>query len=800
MPVLLIAAVSCSKAGEMAEEGSAISLKVSTPQQVKTWLDTETGGSPIPVFWSDGDAINVNGQKSAPLTVGEGEKVSSADFSLRNAQAPFYVIYPASDVTGTSYESGSIEITLPSQQEYCPTTFGKGAAVLFGYAQDDQAPVHLYNVCAAVKVQIKASEDMDVKSVSLVSNSETAPLCGVFTACPQIGELVPQSGKGGTSLSLDITEPVHIGASETSDFYLTVPAGEYPDGFTFTFVRNSDLCPMRCTWTPAVALEAGHLYCFDNVDFVPGVRYIESADDWNEFALALNSGEGVGVWVEGDSLVRMTAGFAVKGDLEQVTEFPYALECNGVTVSRTDATKPLFGKVGGSVRNLNLAGTSATPALADTLSGGKLLNCNTSVEVLLQTDADVVFGALVSEATDGALVNCTNAALVKIEQDGSQANLVCTVGGLAGHVTGTGEFISCRNTGNITVTMDNIGHYIYNASFGGIVGKSDNDDSGTISEVHFKDCSNAGNITATNTSEGNTFSSSLGGILGRAWGSSSKSNLGVPDVEIYQQKVFFAGCSNSGKLTDRVVSAAASQVFNGKSFVGGIAGLVNGHPSVFEGTGCTFEGCTSSGDVIPYDYVGEGQLVRCGLCNVCGGFVGGGANLTFKDCNVTAVLGSEKRLSFAVSAGIGLTAGKFGFDGCTFLPTSISMPRCYMTAQNNWSLVATYPKDSGTASLSEFAFEYKSDKPSVSLPEITGSYVKNCSLGCKSLKLNIATVTFNTTTAACSSVGTKFNSLDNCETFSVQGNKKGASTTSITAYCGKTAGDVTFTDNVYSNK
>lgn len=799
LPVLLLGTFSCSKVREVDGE-NPVTLTVNTPLQVKTWLDTGTGGSPIAVYWSNGDAINVNGQRSSGLEVAQDEKVSAAEFSLRNALPPYNVIYPASVVTGTSYEDGSIEMTLPSQQQYCPTSFGVGAAVLFGYAQDDQAPVHLYNVCAAVKVQIKATEDIDVKSVSLVSNSASAPLCGVFTACPQIGELAPQGGKGGTSLSLDITEPVHIAASQTSDFYLTIPAGEYPEGFSFTFVRASDLRPMRCNWTPNDPLEAGHLYCFEDVEFVPGVRYIESADDWNEFALALNSGEGVGAWVEGDTLVRMTAGFEVRGDLEQVEEFPYALECNGVTVSRTDATKALFGKVGGSVRNLNLAGTSAAPALADTLSNGKLLNCNTSVEVLLQTDTTVVFGALVSEVTDGRLTGCTNTGDVKIELDGTQNNRSCNVGGLAGHVTGAADFITCANKGKITVTVDNSNdHWIYNAAFGGIAGKADNDKSETIKEVHFKDCSNTANITITNTSETKTFSVSLGGILGRAWGSNSSGALGDPSDPRYQHKVFFSGCSNNADLTNRMISGAMSQAYNSKSFTGGIAGTVNICPSVFEDAVCTFEGCTSAGKMVPYDYVGEGQLVRPGLCSVCGGFVGGGAYVTFKGCKVTAALGSEKRLSFAVSAGIGLAAGKFGFDGCTFLPAAIMMPRCYITAQNNWSLVATYPKDSGTASLTEFAFDKSNETVLISSQPITGSYVKNCSLGCKSLRLNTATVTYNTTTAACATVGTKFNNLTNSETFAVQGNKKGASATAITAYCGKTSGDVTFTDNIYSN-
>ncbi|MBO5979130.1 MAG: hypothetical protein J6Q12_01700, partial [Bacteroidales bacterium] len=123
--------------------------------QTRTWLDSEGAGeNPTKkVYWSDGDRINVNGQVSTPVSVPEGTKVSEAEFHLRSVDGPYNVIYPHDIVTGEAYDQeGKITISLPLSQTYHPTTFSSGAAVMYGYSENND--VALRNFCSAVRVNL----------------------------------------------------------------------------------------------------------------------------------------------------------------------------------------------------------------------------------------------------------------------------------------------------------------------------------------------------------------------------------------------------------------------------------------------------------------------------------------------------------------------------------------------------------------------------------------------------------------------------------------------------------------------
>ena len=62
------------------DDASALHVGISCVQ-TKTWLDYQAGGSPLKVYWSDGDKINVNGISSLSLSVEDGTKTSLADFN-----------------------------------------------------------------------------------------------------------------------------------------------------------------------------------------------------------------------------------------------------------------------------------------------------------------------------------------------------------------------------------------------------------------------------------------------------------------------------------------------------------------------------------------------------------------------------------------------------------------------------------------------------------------------------------------------------------------------------------------------
>jgi len=285
----MLFAVSCQERfSDKTEDGSMTTVKAGIVQTVsKTWLDMESAQTPVPVYWSDGDQINVNGQNSSSLDVPEGQKVSSAEFLMRSVAVPYNTIYPASIVTGTLYDAeGYIDVTIPSTQQYTPNSFANGSAILYGYSASAEASVSMHNACSAIMVELKGTAADEIISASVTSNSSLSPISGEFKLRPQDGELIAVAGKSELSLSdVDVVLSANV-----SRFFFTVPAGLYEDGFSLTFKRKSDRRAMQCKWTPTDTLRAGHLYRFADVTFAPGAKSIENAEDWNEFATALNEG------------------------------------------------------------------------------------------------------------------------------------------------------------------------------------------------------------------------------------------------------------------------------------------------------------------------------------------------------------------------------------------------------------------------------------------------------------------------------------------------------------------------------
>ena len=211
MTAFLLAAVAFCSCGreelpEKTENADGVVLRAGlVSAQTKTWLDSE-GSKDSPtkkVYWSDGDKINVNGQVSSSVTVTEGEKVSEADFHLRSVDGPYNVIYPHDIVLDEVYdEAGCITISLASSQTYHPTTFASGAAVMYGYSENES--VDLHNLCAAVRVNLTGA--VGVSAATLVSESVDAPICGTFKLCPQTRELT--AVEGATALALEFEEVV----------------------------------------------------------------------------------------------------------------------------------------------------------------------------------------------------------------------------------------------------------------------------------------------------------------------------------------------------------------------------------------------------------------------------------------------------------------------------------------------------------------------------------------------------------------------------------------------------------------
>ena len=94
-----------------------VSVNLATVQ-TKTYLGEVEDGR-RQVYWSTGDAINLNGYESLPLTQEQAGK-ATADFQLYNGALPYKVIYPAS-ICGEFAADGTV-IAVGYCLQYPPAT------------------------------------------------------------------------------------------------------------------------------------------------------------------------------------------------------------------------------------------------------------------------------------------------------------------------------------------------------------------------------------------------------------------------------------------------------------------------------------------------------------------------------------------------------------------------------------------------------------------------------------------------------------------------------------------------------
>lgn len=657
-----------------------VSVNLATVQ-TKTYLGEVEDGR-RQVYWSAGDAINLNGYESLPLTQEQAGK-ATADFQLYNGALPYKVIYPAS-ICGEFATDGTVTINVPSVQEYSPISFGKDSAILYGYSESEDEPVTLNNLCAAVKVSLNSSAGISISKAAIISNSSAAPVAGKFNINPMTGEYSVVEGL--TSIMLDI-EDVSLDGDEQS-FYFTLPYGEYPEGFTVKFY-DSEKFPMECRWLSnsedGVKVEAGKLYEFKPVDFVPGKKEILTGEDWLYIATCINKADNS--WKSAylddkTNTIRLGADIVLPEGTPQITkDFVYVLDGQGYTLTNNTATASLIKTLpaSGAIRNLTIAGTMRSSsetanvelaAFVHTVSGGSIEDCTN--EMVFDVSAKtVLFGAFARTITAGQIVRCVNNADMTIMMDVTKATTedLKTIksfgGGLVATCFSPIAFVlveDCVNNGDVNVTIDaGTAAGVNRAGFAGILGYV----SGSTTENYPRlvNCTNNGNVQLSfveNVSSRAKAQYSVGGIVGLAAGvAASASGLNTGALSAVDSGkhcyMYLDSCTNTGRVQNNATSSGDSADPTIKIYTGGIAGTVIG---LGEATPTKIINCVNTGEVVPYS-VKVNHYQRAAICGVCGGFLGLGAYVDIEDGMMNAKVGTAETHSFATAGVIGLAWSKF---------------------------------------------------------------------------------------------------------------------------------------------
>lgn len=697
--------------------------------ETRTWMDSEGGGSPLKVYWSQGDRILVNSQLSSGVDVAPGEKRSAAEFSFRSISAPFKAFYPAEAVTGIM-EDGTLSVTVPDSQAYNPTTFANGSAFLYGYAASGDR-IALKNLCAAVKVNLKDAASASISSVTLYSPG--APVAGEFSLNPETGEFIPS--EGSKTITLDIGDGVSLSPAGT-DFWFAIPAGQYPDGFQLSFVRADDHRAMLCNWTPAGKVVAGKLYCFEDVTFAAAAKDIESAEEWEEFALAYNSGGDMTKFRYRDGSVRLGADISADM-LTSLKDWNLSFDGQGHSITRASASQPLFGAVSGSVSRLTLKGgmtfdgsESYCAALAPSLmAGGSISGVVNEMDITLNSGEATVacLAGIVGMMSGGTLSGCSNEGDLTANIDCSAGKRNVQLAGIVGQVRDLATDVSitgCSNSGTLTLNPSgqNSSNFIRYGSLAGIVAWiRDNAHSVSISG-----CSNSGRLVWTDTdvtSAGGGSSNApaicAGGIVGNA------APMLFEKVSDYQNEAQLAAitddngfavslkdCISSGEISCKAISGIQYKVGYGKVYIAGLAGALVGKKSAYAG----IENCKFTGKIVAWDDTNPERTINANCKSiVTAGLVGWGGYLSFTGgTTVRATIGSALRQSVAIAGGIGFAVTPFRFNDCSiWFDGGFSRTPNF---KNNRAVVAVVPVKNNTADMDPVG-------------NVDGSSITNCRAG-----------------------------------------------------------------------
>lgn len=746
-------AFSCARTEETGVEGESVSLHLvsASGEFSKTWLDLSGGGATLPVYWSDGDRVSVNGVGSSALSIGWGEKVSEADFKVRNVEAPFHLLYPAESCS--SYSAGGVMgVRIPDHQAWEGSSFACRSALLYGYAENAEQRIELKNLCGAVRVTLKDALGLNVIQALTLTSLGSEPISGDFSLDVKSGALTAVSGSG--VLTMDFPEGGVTLTPDGQDFIFAVPAGTYPSGFGLRFVDAARRV-LKCYWLRAaegaeagVTLRPGALVSFEAMEYVPGAREITSAEDWSDFAAACNAGD-LSEWTDKNGVVSITADFTA-ASLTPLANFDAILDGGGHTVTQTAGTLPLVTNLSGTVRNLTLAGAN-TPADPGNLgaavfasvlqAGGCIENCVNKTNITRSSSEKTVGGAFVRSMSGGRILNCVNEGNINLKVDVSSGGMSFEAGGLVGTFVKPAEpglISGCVNRGSIICTQvkpANVEKSSNYQGYGGIIGtvidgKADN-------YLTIENCTNEADVTVTyNIAPTSIFAaiSGTGGILGMAVTLTSDGarpwyyNPSTAPTPANEDCVYLVmkNCINRGTIHSDLASRCSSNDAH-KGFTAGIAGVLNGRKD----EPILVQGCENYGKVIPHEFT----YSRSALSACAGGLCGMAAYVEFKDCIVKSEqIGTLKRQNYSTAGAIAYPIATFKMENCKIFANILHINTTRYTDGNfalGFSLSTRAGGDGGTTT---------------GILKLDGSSITGCAFG-GTLNFNSSLIAYDSKTA-----------------------------------------------------
>lgn len=226
----------CSNSDEPIENPSpmkTIRASIFSSANTRTELGSLENGNYIPV-WSDNDKIGVffNGDGYAStFTLKSGAGTSTAEFQGPDKGSNYQAFYPLELING-AIKDESISFKMPATQSYVEGSFSNQAYPMLSTLSEDNNDITFENLFSIATVSLKGEET--IQKITLSSGSVS--LSGNATVNLSSKE-VSFDDSSDNSISLSVPS-VTLDESESTDFYIVIPAQNYTDGLTLTVITT----------------------------------------------------------------------------------------------------------------------------------------------------------------------------------------------------------------------------------------------------------------------------------------------------------------------------------------------------------------------------------------------------------------------------------------------------------------------------------------------------------------------------------------------------------------------------------
>ena len=193
-------------------------------EESRTELGAEADGI-YPLYWSEGDAISVNGTASAALSAAQAGSAAATFVVNGTLATPYCIAYPAAP-------TGQV-LFAENQTHVGNSTFGSGVSTMYAYG--DSNGVQLSHLTGVLKIGVVGSATITKAQISTI---DRAPIAGPFALDFTNGKLTATAESKSVINYLIPTTADSEGlelSNEPQYLHVVVPAGVYDELYVTLF-------------------------------------------------------------------------------------------------------------------------------------------------------------------------------------------------------------------------------------------------------------------------------------------------------------------------------------------------------------------------------------------------------------------------------------------------------------------------------------------------------------------------------------------------------------------------------------